>query len=152
MIIWIICLILAYLLGSINCAIIICKIMGLPSPYTTGSGNPGATNVKRIGGTKPAAITLFGDALKGLIPVLAGHYSGLPTSQLAWVALAAVIGHLLPLIEWIVVETVEVPGVDVLYMASNLPLPNVEPLVHNHLLQCYLGIVPVQTSSLPEVF
>ena len=60
---------MAYLIGSISSAIIICRLMGLPDPREQGSGNPGATNVMRIGGKKAAAITLLGDLLKGFIPV-----------------------------------------------------------------------------------
>ena len=60
----------AYLLGSISSAIIVCRLLSLPDPRGQGSGNPGATNVLRIGGKKAAAITLIGDMLKGLIPVL----------------------------------------------------------------------------------
>jgi glycerol-3-phosphate acyltransferase PlsY len=56
---------LAYLIGSVSSAIIVCQIMGLDDPREQGSGNPGATNVMRIGGKKAAAITLIGDALKG---------------------------------------------------------------------------------------
>jgi glycerol-3-phosphate acyltransferase PlsY len=48
---------LAYLIGSISSAIIVCKLMNLPDPREQGSGNPGATNVMRIGGKKAAAIT-----------------------------------------------------------------------------------------------
>lgn len=89
----------AYLLGSISSAIIVCRLMGLPDPRSEGSGNPGATNVLRIGGPRgkrAAAITLFGDSLKGLLPVLAGHALGLAPWALALVALAAFIGHLYP--------------------------------------------------------
>ena len=56
----------AYLAGSISSAIIVCRLMGLPDPRGQGSGNPGATNVMRIGGKKAAGITLLGDMLKGL--------------------------------------------------------------------------------------
>ena len=59
-----------YLLGSLSAAIITCKLMSLPDPRSTGSNNPGTTNVLRLGGKKAAAITLFGDMLKGLLPVL----------------------------------------------------------------------------------
>jgi len=70
--------------------------MGLPDPRDSGSGNPGATNVLRVGGKLPAALTLLGDALKGLIPVaitalLIKHE---PTTAL--VAMAAFLGHLYP--------------------------------------------------------
>ncbi|KRT58479.1 glycerol-3-phosphate acyltransferase, partial [endosymbiont of Ridgeia piscesae] len=73
MIIDILLILSAYLLGSISSAIIVCTLMGLPDPRTQGSNNPGATNVLRIGGKKAAAITLLGDMLKGLLPVLAAH-------------------------------------------------------------------------------
>ncbi len=88
---------LAYLLGSINSAIIVCKLAGLPSPRTVGSGNPGATNVLRLGSKKAAAFTLAGDVIKGLIPVLWGHFLDLPAAILAWIAFAAVLGHVFPL-------------------------------------------------------
>ncbi|NOR51115.1 MAG: glycerol-3-phosphate 1-O-acyltransferase PlsY [Gammaproteobacteria bacterium] len=87
----------AYLLGSISAAIIICKLMGLPDPRTLGSNNPGATNVLRIGGKKAAALTLLGDFLKGLIPVLVGQLLGADAELLAAVGFAAFIGHLYPI-------------------------------------------------------
>ncbi|MGI9319878.1 MAG: glycerol-3-phosphate acyltransferase, partial [Thiogranum sp.] len=62
-----------YLFGSISTAIIVCRLMGLPDPRTEGSRNPGATNVARLGGKKAAALTLVGDMLKGLLPVLIAH-------------------------------------------------------------------------------
>lgn len=86
----------AYLLGSISSAIIVCRIMGLPDPRTTGSHNPGATNVLRIGGKKAAAITLFGDSLKGLLPMLAAHLLNAGPGILALTGLAAFLGHLYP--------------------------------------------------------
>lgn len=86
----------AYLLGSISSAIIVCKVMGLPDPRTEGSNNPGATNVLRIGGKKAAALTLFGDMLKGLIPVLAAQIAGVGAEVLAATAMAAFLGHLYP--------------------------------------------------------
>ncbi|WP_456407397.1 glycerol-3-phosphate 1-O-acyltransferase PlsY [Thiolapillus sp.] len=86
----------AYLLGSISSAIIVCRIMGLPDPRTEGSNNPGATNVLRLGGKKAAAITLFGDALKGLLPMLLAHALQAPPLILALTAMAAFLGHLYP--------------------------------------------------------
>lgn len=70
--------------------------MGLEDPRTAGSGNPGATNVLRVGGKLPAALTLVGDAAKGLLPVLitAAFTSHPPTIALA--AIAAFMGHLYP--------------------------------------------------------
>ncbi len=90
-------IIAAYLLGSLSSAIIVCRLMGLPDPRSQGSNNPGATNVLRIGGKKPAAITLFGDMLKGFIPVLVANLMGVDNSTLAAVAMAAFLGHLYPL-------------------------------------------------------
>ncbi len=87
----------AYLLGSISSAIIVCRLMGLPDPRTQGSNNPGATNVLRIGGKKAAAITLLGDALKGLIPMLLAHALHASPLVLALTAMAAFLGHLYPL-------------------------------------------------------
>ena len=86
----------AYLIGSLSAAIITCRVMGLPDPRTQGSNNPGATNVLRVGGKKAAAITLFGDAIKGVIPVVAAQLMSAPPLILALVALAAFIGHLYP--------------------------------------------------------
>jgi glycerol-3-phosphate acyltransferase PlsY len=87
----------AYLVGSVSSAIIVCRLMGLDDPREQGSGNPGATNVMRIGGKKAAAITLLGDALKGLIPVLLAKTMGVDVMVLAFVAFSAFLGHLYPL-------------------------------------------------------
>ncbi len=93
----IILIVVAYLLGSVSTAIITCRLLGLPDPRTEGSCNPGATNVLRIGGKKAAAMTLAGDVLKGVLPVLAGRLAGFDAPVLALAAGAAFIGHLYPL-------------------------------------------------------
>ncbi len=85
-----------YLFGSVSTAIIVCRLMGLPDPRTDGSGNPGATNVARLGGKKAAALTLVGDMLKGLIPVVIAHAMHAGPVILAATALAAFLGHLYP--------------------------------------------------------
>ena len=87
----------AYLLGSISSAILVCRIMGLPDPRSQGSNNPGATNVLRIGGKKAAVITLLGDSLKGLLPMLAAHLLGATPAILALTGMAAFLGHLYPI-------------------------------------------------------
>lgn len=89
--------VIAYLFGSISSAIVVCKILRLPDPRTQGSGNPGATNVLRIGGKRPAIVTLLGDILKGAVPVLAAEWYGLSTLGLSAVALAAFLGHIFPI-------------------------------------------------------
>ena len=86
-----------YLAGSLACAIIVCRAMGLPDPRQGGSGNPGATNVLRLGGKKAAVFTLLGDILKGVIPVVIAHLLLLPPWSIALTALAAFLGHLYPL-------------------------------------------------------
>ncbi len=85
-----------YLLGSISSAIIACKLMGLPDPRTEGSHNPGATNVLRIGGKKAAAVTLAGDMLKGVVPVVVAHLMNAEVLILGLTGLAAFLGHLYP--------------------------------------------------------
>jgi len=85
-----------YLFGSISAAIVTCRLMGLPDPRSEGSRNPGTTNVLRLGGKKAALLTLVGDMLKGLLPVLiAGALTDKP-AVLAATALAAFLGHLYP--------------------------------------------------------
>ncbi|MGD9153623.1 MAG: glycerol-3-phosphate 1-O-acyltransferase PlsY [Gammaproteobacteria bacterium] len=92
-----ICIIIAYLLGSISSAIIICKLFGYPDPRTLGSGNAGATNVLRIAGKKLAIFTLLFDALKGFVAVMIARTLGLDNFILGVVALAAFLGHLYPI-------------------------------------------------------
>lgn len=70
--------------------------MKLPDPRETGSGNPGATNVLRVGGKLPAALTLLGDALKGTLPVAIVSMVVDHPPTVALVAMAAFMGHLYP--------------------------------------------------------
>ena len=88
---------IAYLAGSAASAILVCRALGLPDPRGEGSGNPGATNVLRIGGKGPAALTLAGDVLKGVAPVLLAKALSLSPATQALTALAAFLGHLYPL-------------------------------------------------------
>ncbi len=88
--------VIGYLAGSLASAVIVCRLMGLPDPRSVGSGNPGATNVLRLGGRKAAALTLVGDVVKGVAPVLAAHGLGLAEPVPALTALGAFLGHLYP--------------------------------------------------------
>jgi len=88
--------VIAYFMGSISSAIILSRILGLQDPRSVGSGNPGATNVLRYGGKKVAALTLLGDVVKGVIPVLLAHAAQVSALVMAWVMLAAFLGHLFP--------------------------------------------------------
>ena len=96
-IVYSISILIAYLVGSIPSAVIISRIMSLPDPRSLGSGNPGATNVLRTGNKKAAAMTLAGDLLKGLIPILIGHWLGFDTAVLCLMGMAAIIGHMYPI-------------------------------------------------------
>lgn len=88
---------LAYLLGSLSFAILLSRLAGGPDPRASGSGNPGATNMLRVAGKRLAILTLIGDLLKGLLPILLAELLGFNLQQQAWIGLAAVIGHLYPL-------------------------------------------------------
>jgi glycerol-3-phosphate acyltransferase PlsY len=90
-------LLFAYLLGSLSSAIILSKIMGFPDPRDEGSNNPGATNVLRIAGKKAAFLTLVGDCLKGLIPVLIALTISEDRLLIALAGFSAFIGHCYPL-------------------------------------------------------
>lgn len=89
--------ILAYLAGSLASAVIVCKTLRLADPREQGSGNPGATNVLRLYGKTAALLTLCGDLLKGLVPVLLLRYLQAPDMYVAAAGLAAFSGHLYPL-------------------------------------------------------
>lgn len=90
----------AYLIGSLSFAVLISRLMGLNDPRSYGSKNPGATNVLRSGNKAAAVLTLLLDALKGWLPVywvkVHGAAWGLGDGTLAWVFLAAFVGHLFP--------------------------------------------------------
>jgi glycerol-3-phosphate acyltransferase PlsY len=90
----------AYLLGSVSFAVLVSKLMGMPDPRSYGSRNPGATNVLRTGKKLAAALTLLGDAGKGLVAVLVARaYLGETAAEgydIPLVGLAAFVGHLYP--------------------------------------------------------
>jgi acyl phosphate:glycerol-3-phosphate acyltransferase len=91
-------ILVAYLLGSISSAIVVSYLLRLPDPRTTGSGNPGATNVLRAGSKLGAALTLIGDVAKGWLPVFIVMQLGFyPGWMIGLVGLAAFLGHLYPL-------------------------------------------------------
>ena len=94
--------VIAYLLGSIPFGLVVAKIMGGPDPRLAGSANIGAANVYRVLGRNAGAFTLFGDIMKGAVPVFLARFGlqGLPgwhEAAVAAVGLAAVCGHIWPL-------------------------------------------------------
>jgi glycerol-3-phosphate acyltransferase PlsY len=84
--------IIAYFLGSIPTGLLLARAAGVDI-RTSGSGNIGATNVYRTLGRSVGVMTLVGDCLKGLLPVLAARYLGLSDLWIAAVGLAAFLGH-----------------------------------------------------------
>ncbi|CAI8155503.1 glycerol-3-phosphate 1-O-acyltransferase PlsY [Pseudidiomarina mangrovi] len=93
----ILAIIVAYLIGSISSAVLVCRLFGLPDPRRNGSNNPGATNVYRLGGRWPAFLTLAGDVLKGMVPVWASYFLGIEPFFLGIIGVAACLGHIFPL-------------------------------------------------------
>lgn len=95
---------LSYLLGSVSFAIVVSRLRGLADPRSYGSGNPGATNMLRSGDKTAAALTLLGDAAKGLLAVVMVRLLFLPAAfsldeaqlWLAAGAAAVFLGHLYP--------------------------------------------------------
>ncbi len=90
-------IILAYLIGSISSAILVCKGLGLGDPRKSGSGNPGATNVLRLAGKKTAALVLVCDVLKGTFAVIIAKVFGLTPLEVGFVTFAVVFGHMYPI-------------------------------------------------------
>ena len=94
--------IIAYLIGSINSAVIISKAIAGFDVREKGSGNAGSTNMLRSVGKGAAALTLLCDVLKGvvavLIALLIGKITKVDPSVLVQVAgTAVIIGHTYPI-------------------------------------------------------
>jgi len=94
-----IALVAAYVVGSIDFAVIVARMHGVDI-HQVGSGNPGASNVLRSIGRLPAAMVLIGDTLKGVIGAAMGMIAaGSVDFQVEWAFLAgfaAVVGHCYP--------------------------------------------------------
>ncbi len=101
------CIIVAYLLGSINTALIVSRVFFHEDVREHGSGNAGTTNILRTYGKKPAIITFAGDALKGVLAVtVAGLIFGHPISEFGYFHLITAVymagffcifGHVFPI-------------------------------------------------------
>lgn len=102
---WIICILAAYLIGSIPFGVLIARSKGIDIRQH-GSKNIGATNVGRVLGKKFGMVCFVLDCVKGAAPVfaagainqtLAKHADALSPQQMwLWmaVAAAAVLGHM----------------------------------------------------------
>ena len=86
-----------YLVGSIPTGVILARLFSATDIRREGSGNIGATNVYRVLGAKLGAITLVGDVVKGVIPVILTRFFMGDEVWIASVAFAAFLGHLYPL-------------------------------------------------------
>jgi glycerol-3-phosphate acyltransferase PlsY len=91
----------AYLLGSVPFGLILTRKFASVDIRAEGSGNIGATNVRRVAGTALGALTLAGDFLKGAIPVyialvLTGDKGSCGEFYISVTAIAAFWGHLYP--------------------------------------------------------
>jgi acyl phosphate:glycerol-3-phosphate acyltransferase len=84
----------AFLSGSIPFGLLVVKAAGKGDVRKSGSGNIGATNVMRAGGKVLGITTLLLDVAKGFAPVFLAKLAGIPAQLLAFVALAAVLGHM----------------------------------------------------------
>ena len=89
----------AYLIGSINFAVLVGKMNGV-NIDEAGSGNPGASNVLRTMGKGPAAVVYVADTVKGIIGAAMGMVAaGSTDPRVHWAflcGLAAVVGHCYP--------------------------------------------------------
>ena len=90
------CLILGYLFGSLNFAIVYSKLRG-DDIRNHGSGNAGTTNVLRTYGKGAAALVLILDISKGVIAVLVSRLFFDSGVLDCCAALGAVLGHNFPL-------------------------------------------------------
>lgn len=88
----------AYAVGSIPWGAWIARIWSGVDVRRSGSGNIGATNVARLAGAGPGALTLLADTAKGAVPTAIARalYPGEP-AFVCLVALAAFLGHLYPI-------------------------------------------------------
>jgi acyl phosphate:glycerol-3-phosphate acyltransferase len=84
---------IAYLCGSIPIGVLLTRRLGIDI-RNTGSGNVGATNVTRSAGKTIGLLTLLGDALKGLAPIVLVRMLGLGEAALGCAAVAALLGHM----------------------------------------------------------
>jgi glycerol-3-phosphate acyltransferase PlsY len=90
------CILIGYLLGNIQTAVIVSRAYYHDDVRNHGSGNAGSTNMVRVYGYGPGAITFAGDSMKALLGVLAGQLlCGQAGGYIA--GLFVVIGHCWPM-------------------------------------------------------
>ena len=86
--------VVGYVLGTFPSAIIVARASGIDIT-SSGSGNPGASNVGRTLGWKKGVLVYALDALKGVIAVIIGRLVAGDAGGY-WCAATAIIGHVFP--------------------------------------------------------
>lgn len=89
--------VMSYILGSVNSAIIVSRLLKNVDIRKLGSGNAGMTNVLRNFGKGYAVLVIVGDALKGVIAVLIGRYIAGNEIGAMCAGFAAIVGHNWPI-------------------------------------------------------
>ena len=88
--------IVGYLAGSIPTGLLLTMAFSDVDPRKGGSRNIGATNILRTAGKTLGALTLVGDCLKGLVPVLLALWLMRSDVWVGLIALSTFVGHLFP--------------------------------------------------------
>lgn len=88
--------IVGYLAGSIPTGLLLTMAFSDVDPRKGGSRNIGATNILRTAGKTLGALTLAGDCLKGLVPVLLALWLMRSDAWVGLIALSTFAGHLFP--------------------------------------------------------
>jgi glycerol-3-phosphate acyltransferase PlsY len=88
--------IVGYLAGSIPTGLLLTMAFSDVDPRKGGSRNIGATNILRTAGKTLGALTLVGDCLKGLVPVLLALWLMRSDAWVGLIALSTFAGHLFP--------------------------------------------------------
>ncbi len=83
----------AYALGAIPWGVVLGRLFTGVDLRGYGSGATGTTNALRVLGWKISVAVFVLDFVKGLLPVLAGRWIGLPGWAVAMAGIAAVAGH-----------------------------------------------------------
>ncbi|MGD9560056.1 MAG: glycerol-3-phosphate 1-O-acyltransferase PlsY [Oscillospiraceae bacterium] len=93
-----------YLLGSVNCSVLVSRMMYGEDVRTKGSGNAGMTNVLRSFGKKGAALAFVGDTVKGALGVFLGRWALMllapdadPLYGMYIAGICTIVGHAFPL-------------------------------------------------------
>ncbi|WP_022941705.1 glycerol-3-phosphate 1-O-acyltransferase PlsY [Psychromonas hadalis] len=89
-------MLLAYLFGGLNGAILLCRLKGWPDPRTRGSKNPGTTNILRFHHAQAASAVLIFDLLKGTLPVYLAYFFDYSPVEIGFIGIATCLGHIYP--------------------------------------------------------